>query len=143
MLRLAGFASLFALVAGCGSSTETIAVAPSTADGTLALSWTINGTNDPNQCVQGAADSMRLEVFDAAGGFVGEFAAACEAFATRVSLAPGSYTGRAHLADVQGVPRTTDVDIVPWNIVGATVLDVPIDFPASSFLGIGPASERP
>jgi len=102
-------------------------------DGALLLDWTINGTKDPNQCAQGSVATIRVDVYDAGGGFVGEFDQDCTAFATSISLAPGHYSGHARLIDASVKPRTTSIDIVPWRIESGGTLTVPIDFPASSF----------
>jgi hypothetical protein len=101
--------------------------------GTAQIDWTINGTNDPNQCAQSAATSLSTTVFDSSGAFVGEFRQACEAFIIGITLAPGTYSAQASLLDAAGNARTTEVPIAPFTIFGNDVLRIPIDFPASSF----------
>src|SRR5258706_4699759 len=122
-----------ALVLASSSCVAEVTHGPMASNGTLNLSWTINGTNDPNACHQSVADSMQLTVTDSAGSYYGNFAAPCESFAIEVDLPPGRYGGLAKLVDSRGNPRTTIVGIVPYTITTNTTLSVPIDFPAGSF----------
>lgn len=101
--------------------------------GTLTLDWTINGTKDPDQCSQGAAMAVDVTVHTVDGGFVGEFQEACDAFATSIDLAEGSYVADAVLVDARGTERTTAVPIQAFTIRGDDDLDIPIDFPARAF----------
>jgi hypothetical protein len=103
-------------------------------NGTLLLDWTINGTKDTNQCIQGAVAVLRIDIYDARGGFVGEYDQDCQVFATTISLAPGRYSGNARLAGASGTPRTTDIQIVPWTIASGVTFSAALDFPASSFM---------
>jgi hypothetical protein len=98
----------------------------------LVVDWTINGSTDGNQCNQ--ASATRLEIIvDSGVGQPSTFSQDCEAFAARISLAPGRYSASAVLVDANGNARTTQVDIDPFRIFGNDELHTPIDFPASSF----------
>jgi hypothetical protein len=123
--------SLVALsLSGCVVSTTSDP--PVVSDGVLVIDWTINGSTDPNQCNQ--ASATRLEVIvDPGSGAPITFSQACEAFATSIDLAPGTYSASALLVDASGTARTTQVDINPFTIRGNDELHTPIDFPASSF----------
>lgn len=104
-----------------------------TPQGTLILDWTINGTKDPNQCAQGATTDLDVIVTTGPGDFAGEFTAPCEAFATSIPLAAGTYFASAVLLDAGGTERTTEVAIDAFTIFGNDSVSIPIDFPASSF----------
>jgi hypothetical protein len=104
------------------------------ATGTVVIDWTINGSKDPDQCNQGAATELAVVVHTTAGAFVGEFREACDSFATSIELEPGNYMADAVLLDANGVDRTTSVPIEPFTIRHNETLDLPIDFPARSFL---------
>ena len=125
-LRTAALLCLLAPACSVETRSEPAPAPVVVADGTLVVDWTINGTTDPNQCNQGAVTTID-------GGFVGEFQQACSAFATSINLAPGSYTASAVLVDARGTDRTTEIPIDAFTIRDNSELDVPIDFPASSF----------
>jgi hypothetical protein len=72
-------------------------------------------------------------VRDASGREVGVWRQQCNAFATTITLYPGEYTAVARLVDGAGNPRTTDVQVTQFSIHGNDVMDVPVDFPGSSF----------
>ncbi|HEX7478274.1 MAG TPA: hypothetical protein VF331_10745 [Polyangiales bacterium] len=122
---------LIVLAAGCLGSSST---GGGRSDGTLVVDWTINGTTDPSRCTQSAATTLDVIINTASGNFVGEFQADCAAFATSIDLPAGRYTANAVLLDARGTERTTQLDIGAFRILGGDSLDVPIDFPARSFL---------
>lgn len=101
--------------------------------GALVVDWTINGLRDPDQCDQGDAESIEIVVYEASGPVVVAAEASCRAFAARIELPPGLYAADAVLLDGFGVERTTVVDLQTFEIYGNDELDIPIDFPASSF----------
>jgi hypothetical protein len=128
-LRLAAFV----LATGCTGTIETAPPVIVSTAGTLQVDWTINGARDPSLCTQSAAAAIQVIVNDASGAFVGTFQQSCAAFATSITLNPGTYTAGAHLVDLAGVQRTTSVDINPFTIQGNDVIVTPIDFPPDSF----------
>jgi hypothetical protein len=121
-------------------SSDSVGGGTSVTEGTLSLHWTLNGTTDTNQCVQGNTDAFRIVVNDARGNFFGEYSARCSTFGTTISLPPGQYSGRARLVDSNTHDRTTTIDVVPWHIAPNETFDVKLDFPASSFLQTTPTS---
>lgn len=131
-LGAAVIAATLACAAG-GCATETVQPAPVFQTGRVTIDWTINGTVDPAQCVQGGATTFDVDFTDAVGRFAGEFQAHCDAFATTIDIPPGGYTGSARLLDPSGNARTTQVDLRPFSIVDGTPFDESVEFPASSF----------
>jgi hypothetical protein len=103
-------------------------------DGTLVVDWTISGTTDPSRCIQSGATSLDVIVNTTAGRFVGEFQADCRDFVTNIDLPPGRYIANAVLLDTRGTDVTTQINIDAFTILEGDSLDVPIDFPARSFL---------
>jgi hypothetical protein len=107
--------------------------APSRAEGSLLVDWTINGQRDPDQCDQGNAEAIAIVVYRDDGVELAEYQASCRAFATHIDLPPGDYSAEAVLIDPSGVERTTVVNMQSFEIFAGIELDIPIDFPASSF----------
>jgi hypothetical protein len=104
-----------------------------TGDGALVIDWTIDGTTDPNQCVDNSATRLEI-IVDPGVGQPSTFSPDCETFGVSITLAPGSYAASAVLVDANGKARTTQIDIDPFTIRGNDELHTPINFPASSFL---------
>ena len=102
--------------------------------GTLTVRWTVAGTFDPNACAAHGAATIHVNVFDRSGGFVGEYAQSCTAFATEIYLFPGQYSAQALLADSAGAARSTTINIVPFTIRFDSDLVIDVDFPQASFL---------
>lgn len=122
-----GLASLSACVV-----TSDDYVTPVPTVGRMTLRWTINGIADPLQCRQAAAPTVRISIFSG-GAYVSDYVQGCETFGTTIDLYPGDYNGTVHLEDSAGLPRTTNVDLLPFRIIAGTNLDIPVDFPANSF----------
>jgi hypothetical protein len=118
-------------IAGCYISTVDDRI-PLVATGRLTLRWSIDGTMGPDQCRQLGATSIRISIFND-GTLVSDYVQDCDAFATTIDLNPDNYTGSVHLEDSSTQPRTTNVELFPFRIIGGTNLDVPVDFPANSF----------
>lgn len=140
-MRLALGLALAALATTSTACTASVSPNPAPAPvvvvattGTLTVDWTINETKDPNQCSQGAASAIQITVTDSNQQPAGTFEQSCTAFATSITLDPGSYQAEARLIDAVGTPRTTTVVINPFTILGNDELSTPIDFSASSFL---------
>ncbi len=103
-------------------------------NGILVVDWTVDGTTDPSRCDQADAASAQVTVSDLNGDTIGTFEQSCSAFAESISLQDGDYTASAVLVDANGKPRTTTVPINRFSIFGGDELDIPVDFPADSFL---------
>ncbi|WP_394837923.1 hypothetical protein LVJ94_13510 [Pendulispora rubella] len=99
--------------------------------GSVTLRWTINGAADPAQCQLSA--SARIFITVLAGPSPLDYRQDCTALGTAIELPPGTYSGDVHLEDAAGQPRTTDIRLVPFDIVEGSTLNIPIDFPADSF----------
>jgi hypothetical protein len=135
-MRLIACLAFAAVATGCTASVEPTDTSPPvivSAAGSLTVDWTINGTKDPNQCAQGAAAAIEVEITDSAGFSAGTYQQSCSAFATSITLNAGSYSAAARLLDSAGAPRTTTVAINPFTIRGDDDFVTPIDFSARSF----------
>jgi len=99
--------------------------------GSVTLRWTIDGAPDPGQCQLSA--SPRIFITILAGPSPLDYTQDCTALSTSIELPGGTYSGTVHLEDASGAPRTTDINLVPFDIVEGSNLDIPIDFPADSF----------
>jgi hypothetical protein len=133
-LTVVGLATLTMLASGCFISSDDDdddGVLIST-QGTLTVDWTVNATKDPSACRAVLADRIEVTILAESRTVVlATYSQSCEAFATSITLAAGSYAADALLVDVAGNPRTTAVQLAPFQILGNDRL--PIDFPASSF----------
>src|ERR1700761_4841780 len=70
----------------------------STTGGTLQVSWTANGTIDPNQCTALGGQNVSVTVTDINGFQSGAETVSCGAFGTSFSgLSSGTYTVTANL----------------------------------------------
>jgi hypothetical protein len=114
-----------------GCVVETSSPAP--ARGALIVDWAIGGVQDPDQCDLAHVEVIDIVVSRASGIRVDEYQQTCGAFLTRIELAPGFYYADAVLLDAAGNQRTTVIEFEPFEIFGGDELDIPIDFPASSF----------
>lgn len=140
MARSASWAAL-ALVAllpvtACTTTVEpvpTVVFVPTESTGTLVVEWTIRAGTDPGDCSLAGAAAIRIHVVTIDVVDAGTYEQACGAFATSITLAPGTYEASALLVDAGGGGRTTSVPIQAFTILGADVLTIPIDFPANSF----------
>lgn len=124
-------AALTGSLPGCIVSTNDSAVVST---GTLTVSWTINGSSDPNQCNQSVVSDIDILVTSPDSAIaVGDFAHPCSDGVTTITLDPGTYAADAALVDSAGVERTTRVHIDTFAIHGNSDLSIGVDFPASSF----------
>jgi len=107
--------------------------APPALVGTVTVDWSIAGFQDPNDCVDFGVDRLELVIYDGPGDVVDVYDPYCEEFAVSVDLYEGYYFGDVTLLDGfdDPVTLTKEIDI---DIIGDTVLEIPIDFPPSSFL---------
>jgi hypothetical protein len=122
------------LFAGTGCMIEATQTTPDPGQGSVEIAWTINRGHDPNQCAQGVVDAIVIDISDSAGRPVGSHGAVCEAFVTHIELTSGNYTANATLVDGAGRSRTTTIVLDPFAVRRGTVLQIPLDFSANSFL---------
>ena len=106
---------------------------PPSMPGTLRLRWSISGRMDPNECIKALASTLEVSIADQSGREVGAWQQPCGYFTMDVVLQPGHYTGSALLLDSAARARTTSVFVDPFVIYGGDVIDIQVDFPASSF----------
>jgi hypothetical protein len=100
---------------------------------TLVVRWTISGTRNPDECVKANATEIEVSVADPSGREIGAWRQRCEAFALSITLNPGRYDASAFLLAADGRIRTTTVRMDPFTLRGNDTLEIPVDFPASSF----------
>ena len=124
------------LLAACedGPSDNSPDYTPNHGDGTLTLEWTVGTMPGTAQCDAQGATGILIEVYDDTGAAVGSYSAACDQESEVISLSPGRYSGTAELTDEAGNPRTTLVDVDPFDIEADANFTIPVDFPSSSFL---------
>jgi len=124
----------FVALVGLAGCTTSPPPPPPPLAGSVVMDWTISESKDPGQCQVGGATTFHVSLYDSAGGFAGEWVQDCSALATTIDgLAPDTYTGQADLLDANGQPRTTQVNLQPFDVVGDATVTVPIDFPSNSF----------
>lgn len=103
--------------------------------GTLTVRWSIAGTRDASQCARLNAPTIEIRILDpAATRELSAWQQSCEFFATTITLERGTYSARALLLDPTLRPRTTEVPIAPFSILGNDVVEVAVEFPSDSFL---------
>jgi hypothetical protein len=106
-----------------------------TANGRAIVDWTIGGMKDPAQCRATGAATLHVTLYGSGGAFAGEYVQDCAAFATTIDgLYPDRYTGTAELADANGRPRTTSINLQSFDVVAVRPASVALDFPTDSFL---------
>lgn len=106
---------------------------PYATNGTLRVDWTINGNADAFACNQSGVSVIEIMISIGTGTVPAIYQQDCRAFATSITLAPGTYSGSAQLLDGASRPRTTNVDLLPFTIRPNEELRIPVDFPAVSF----------
>lgn len=99
---------------------------------TLVVRWTISGTRNPDECVKANATEIEVSVSQS-GREIGAWRQRCETFALSITLNPGHYDASAFLLAADGRIRTTSVQMDPFTLRGNDTLEIPVDFPASSF----------
>lgn len=128
---VAAAAALGTQALGCST---TVSEPPPPPAGEALMQWSVEEATDPDACSAHGATTFHVSLYNAAGGFAGEWVQDCTAFATTIyGLDPDDYTGHAELTDSDGNARTTSVSLQPFTVVGDTSTSVSIDFPADSF----------
>jgi hypothetical protein len=103
-------------------------------DGTVTLEWTVGTMPGTAQCEAQGATGILIAVYDDSGAAVGSYTATCDQESEVITLSPGRYSATAELTDQAGNPRTTVVDVDPFDIEADANYTIPVDFPTSSFL---------
>lgn len=136
MFARALFASTALLLSACIITTESDDPPPvvvTESSGVVIIDWSIDGLKNPDECDQSDADSLLVSIWTASGTHIGDFEQYCQVFEASIELDPGTYEAEAVLLAPDGIERTTPIEIAPFEIYGNDTLEVPIDFPASSF----------
>jgi hypothetical protein len=125
----------FTVVAGM-TSTATLSF-PATSfkgqGGTLMLSWTIDGQQDPASCTSHNVDAIHFRLKDASGNVIGsELMQACSSFSTSAPYPAGAYTMTGEL--YSGSTARTASATAPITITSGATTQATIDFPETSFL---------
>lgn len=102
--------------------------------GTLTVSWTIDGLDDPADCDFYGIDRLELSVYDVFDDAVLTSYPYCEDFAVSVSLPEGFYSADVTLVDRLNQAVTTTQTLDSLDVFEDEELIVPVDFPARSFL---------
>lgn len=107
---------------------------PPPPQGDAIMDWTIDQAKDPSLCDQFGAATFHVVLYDSTGAFAGEYVQDCSAFATTIfDLYADTYTGQANLLDANGAPRTTTIDLAPFDVFDGATVTVAMDFPSNSF----------
>jgi len=102
--------------------------------GSLTVTWSIDGIQDPDDCVDLGVDRLELRIYTLRGALVDEVEPYCEDFAVTVDMVDGRYDAEATLVDSFDAAATLTEPIDDVDIVAGTDLQVDIDFPIDSFL---------
>ncbi len=129
LARATAALSLFTLCSACSIHTDD----GGPATWTITVDWTSDGDPAPSQGQLSGSATLDIAVFPEGSSEAQVFSQNCQDGITTIELPDGRYTGSAHLANGNGQPRTTDVQLVPFDVVAGTDLRIPIDFPANSF----------
>jgi hypothetical protein len=121
------------LVGGGGCIIDATQIDSTPGRGTVEIDWSIDTGRDPSRCAQSVVAAIEIDLVDAVGRPVGSYRAACESFATSITLAAGTYAANATLVDGVGQPRTTTIAMDPFTVRRDALLQIPVAFPPSSF----------
>lgn len=94
---------------------------PAVEQGTLALTWTLDGATDPAIC---RTEVVALRVVTEENAFVTTGDAPCDSFVLRVPLSPGRYRAHAELRDGAGHALGQSVATPSFTIVGSDEVKV-------------------
>jgi hypothetical protein len=99
--------------------------------GTLTVEWTIDGRQDPLDCIDFGVDRLELVI---SGPEDVEIEPLCEDFVTSIDLYEGRYVADATLVDSFDRAATLTEPIDAIDVIDGTELEVTVDFPLGSFL---------
>ena len=102
--------------------------------GSLTVTWSIDGIQDADDCVDLGVDRLELRIYTPGGDLVDEVEPYCEDFAVTVDMVDGFYDAQATLVDSFDAAATLTEPINDVDIQAGTDLQVDIDFPIQSFL---------
>jgi hypothetical protein len=100
-------------------------------EGTLTVQWSLDGTFDPDACLDYGARSLELVLYDRHDDIIDSFEARCADFALSIDLPEDDYGFDATLLDRTGRSVTTTIGLdrifVPEDDVEVVDIDFPID----------------
>lgn len=102
--------------------------------GSLTVTWSIDGIQDPDDCVDLGVDRMELRIYTLRGDLVDEVEPYCEDFSVTVDMVEGRYDAEATLVDSFDAAATLTEPIDAIDIIADSDLQVDVDFPIESFL---------
>jgi hypothetical protein len=129
-LRLLSLFGGAAIIVACANGNSDV---PPVADGSVTFDWTLLGVKDSRQCDIQVVQTFDVVVTNPDGSPYAEFRESCDVFSTTVLLPVGRYAANAVLLDPQNFERTSEIPVNPFDVVSATDLLIPLDFPATSF----------
>jgi hypothetical protein len=130
---VAGVLAMAGVVTGCGGGGEAVVTTVPDRSGSVTFRWSVDGSFDPRACDAFFVDSARIDLYDANGAPINTTFVDCRAFTATINLAPGRYSARIEMVDVNNEPRSTSLPIQPFTIVSDTNLNIDSDFPRDSF----------
>jgi hypothetical protein len=102
--------------------------------GSVTVTWSIDGIQDPNDCIDFGVDRLELRLYTLRGDLIREVEPFCEDFAVTVDMTEGRYDGEATLVDSDDGSATITEPLDNIDIVAGTDLQIDVDFPVDSFL---------
>jgi hypothetical protein len=100
--------------------------------GTLTVQWSLDGTFDPDACLDYGARSLELVLYDHFDDVVDSFEARCADFAISIDLPEDDYGFDATLLDRSGRSVTTTIGLDNLFVDEGRERVVDIDFPVDS-----------
>ena len=130
---LAGAVAMTGFVTGCGGGGEAVVTTVPDRAGSVTFRWSVDGSFDPRACDAFFVENARIDLYDANGTPITTTFVDCRAFTATINLAPGRYSARIEMVDVNNEPRSTSLPIQPFTIVSDTNLNIDSDVPRDSF----------
>jgi uncharacterized protein (DUF2141 family) len=110
------------------------------AQGSIAVSWTIDGDTGSARCETYGATQVSVAVYDASGNRYGTEKGTCSDFALTVgNLSSGDYVVHATLQDKNGNNVSSEVTSDSVTVVSGDARSVRVDFDANSLTNAGAA----
>ena len=106
-------------------------------EGTLRLSWTIDGRAAASDCDALGANGFEAELEDH-GLALFEIEAPCDDFEIEVEVPEGSYRARTRLVDAFDRSRTWRIQTVGFTVREGDVTSISVDFPSGTSIAPAP-----
>ena len=125
LLAIIGALTIMGLAPGCDHPH---------ADGTLQLSWTIEGAMNAGDCTTTGATELHVVILNSGGTIEATSNTPCNAFQTSFSLRPDDYTATGTFLGANGQPISPNKVIPAFTILSEQVVVRTIDFPFTDLL---------